>query len=137
MQFNNVYENKSVFITGHTGFKGSWLAEWLLKLKAKVTGFSLDPPTEPSHFALTGLSERIANDIRGDIRNYDSVRRAIFDCKPDFIFHLAAQPIVRKAFNEPLFHFAFKMRLIMVHLCHGQTTTNRRRIGEESNGRRQ
>ncbi|MFH0774959.1 MAG: CDP-glucose 4,6-dehydratase [bacterium] len=102
MQFNNVYENKSVFITGHTGFKGSWIAEWLLKLKAKITGFSLDPPTKPSHFALTELSERIANDIRGDIRDYDSVRRAIFDCKPDFIFHLAAQPIVRKAFKEPL-----------------------------------
>jgi CDP-glucose 4,6-dehydratase len=102
MQFNEVYKNKTVFITGHTGFKGSWLSEWLLKLNAKITGFSLDPPTNPSHFELTGLSKRIENDIRGDIHDYNTLKHAILESKPDFIFHLAAQPIVSLAYKEPL-----------------------------------
>jgi CDP-glucose 4,6-dehydratase len=101
MQFKNVYANKKVFVTGHTGFKGSWLCEWLLKLNAKITGFSLEPHTKPSHFELTELSARISKDIRGDVRDLNKVKEAITDCNPDFIFHLAAQPIVRMAFKEP------------------------------------
>jgi CDP-glucose 4,6-dehydratase len=102
MTFNNIYENKKVFVTGHTGFKGSWLCEWLLKLNAKITGFSLDIPTKPSHFELTGLGARIERDIRGDIREFNKVNEVITACNPDFIFHLAAQPIVRMAFIKPL-----------------------------------
>ena len=102
MTFKNIYADKKVFVTGHTGFKGSWLCEWLLKLNAKITGFSLDIPTKPSHFELTGLGARIERDIRGDIREFKKVNEAITACNPDFIFHLAAQPIVRMAFIKPL-----------------------------------
>lgn len=88
-------------MTGHTGFKGAWLSEWLLLLGAKVYGYSLEPPTEPSLFSLSGLSDRIAKDIRNDIRDYDSLKTAIEETAPDFIFHLAAQPIVRRSFAHP------------------------------------
>lgn len=101
MNFADVYKGKKVFITGHTGFKGSWLSEWLLLLGAKVVGYSLDPPTEPSHFAALQLSERLTADIRGDVRSLDTLQAMLRKHKPDFIFHLAAQPIVRRAFTEP------------------------------------
>lgn len=102
MNFDGIYENKKVLVTGHTGFKGSWLCEWLLKLGARITGLSLDPPTKPSHFEITKLGERIENDIRCDVRDFEKVKKSIVHCRPDFIFHLAAQPIVRLAFKEPL-----------------------------------
>lgn len=101
MLFNGVFKGKSVLVTGHTGFKGSWLCEWLLQLGSKVIGYSLEPPSSPSHFALTNLSNRLFKDIRGDIRDYSAFQSTIDEIKPDFIFHLAAQPIVRLAFKEP------------------------------------
>lgn len=101
MHFNDVYQGKTVFVTGHTGFKGSWLCEWLLQLGSRVAGYSLEPPTEPSHFALTGLSQRLFQDLRGDIRDYQLLQSTINRIQPDFIFHLAAQPIVRHSFKDP------------------------------------
>jgi CDP-glucose 4,6-dehydratase len=95
------YRNKTVLITGHTGFKGSWLALWLESLGANVTGYSLEPPTDPSIFQATGLSDRIT-DIRGEIQDYDKVFETIERYRPEFIFHLAAQPLVRHSYKNPL-----------------------------------
>jgi CDP-glucose 4,6-dehydratase len=94
------YCNKTVLITGHTGFKGSWLALWLEMLGAQVIGYSLDPPTEPSFFQSTGLSGRII-DIRGNILDQVSVSEVIQAYSPEYIFHLAAQPLVRFSYNHP------------------------------------
>ncbi len=95
------FKGRTVLITGHTGFKGGWLALWLESMGANVVGYSLDPPTSPSFFEVTGLSGRIT-DIRGDILNHDRVRDTIAEYCPDFIFHLAAQPIVRASYEKPL-----------------------------------
>lgn len=103
MDFGNCYFGKTVFITGHTGFKGSWLSEWLLLLGAKVVGYSLEPPTEPSHFEALHLGERLLADIRGDVRDLDHLRKSLEDHQPDFVFHLAAQPLVRRGFDDPIF----------------------------------
>ena len=96
--FNNTYRNKSVLITGHTGFKGSWLALWLLKLNARVVGYALEPPSQPSHYPLLALD---MESILGDIRDKEKLRKAIDGCKPDIVFHLAAQPLVRKSYEDP------------------------------------
>ena len=99
--FNDVYDDLSVLVTGHTGFKGSWLTTWLLDLGAKVTGYSLeDPPTDPSNFVVSKLSGKI-RDIRGDIRDFDKLYTVISETKPDLIFHLAAQPIVLHSISKP------------------------------------
>ena len=103
MNFGKIYEGKTVFITGHTGFKGSWLCEWLLLMGAEVVGYSLDVPTEPSHFAALQLGDRLKADIRGDVRHLDTLQMALDKHNPDFIFHLAAQPLVRRAFDEPCY----------------------------------
>ncbi len=95
------YKGKTVLITGHTGFKGSWLALWLESLGAEVIGYSLDPPTDPSVFQVTGLSERMI-DIRGDILDCNKVFETVKKYRPDFIFHLAAQPLVRLSYKNPL-----------------------------------
>src|SRR5947199_5108589 len=87
--FNGVYRDKTILVTGHTGFKGSWLCEWLIQMGARVVGFSLDVPTEPSHFVAIGLGERLAADLRGDVRSLDAIQAAIHDHSPDFLFHLA------------------------------------------------
>lgn len=99
--FNNIYNGKKVLITGHTGFKGSWLAAWLHSLGAEVAGFSLDPPTKTSHFELLNLSNNIS-DYRGDIRNRDSLKQAVVEFKPQIIFHMAAQALVRESYQNPV-----------------------------------
>lgn len=94
-----------MLVTGHTGFKGSWLCEWLLQLGADVTGFALAPPTEPSLYDQLGLASRL-RDIRGDIRDLAAVRHAVDEAQPDFIFHLAAQPLVRLSYEQPVETYA-------------------------------
>lgn len=98
----NIFEQKTVLITGHTGFKGSWLSLWLSSMGANVTGLSLDIPTEPSHFLSGKINKRIAKDIRIDIRNGAATKNIIKGIQPDFIFHLAAQPIVRRSYADPI-----------------------------------
>ena len=96
------YSGRRVFVTGHTGFKGSWLCEWLLALGAEVYGFSNGIPTSPSLFTQLRLSRRIRLDMRGDVRDRVAVRTAIESIQPDMVFHLAAQPLVRLSYNQPV-----------------------------------
>ena len=95
------WKNKNVFVTGHTGFKGGWMSLWLSRMGAKVTGFALDPNTDPSFFELVGIERDVQSHI-GDIRNLSDLKKAITDCQPDIVFHLAAQPLVRLSYDEPL-----------------------------------
>lgn len=99
--FSGSYRGKRVLVTGHTGFKGTWLVAWLLKLGAKVIGYSDRIPTSPSMFEVLGLEDRIEHHI-GDIRDAAAVAALIASCKPDFIFHLAAQAIVSTSYQAPL-----------------------------------
>ena len=96
-----IYKNKNVVVTGHTGFKGSWLVAWLKQMGASVTGIALDPPSIPSHYDASKLAEGI-QDHRIDIRNVDAIERVILEAKPDFLFHLAAQPIVGASYDDPI-----------------------------------
>lgn len=101
LMFNNTYENKKVLVTGHTGFKGSWLTTWLLKLGADVVGISKDIPTSPSMFEELELEKRIKH-YQEDIRNLDRMTTIISLEKPEFLFHLAAQPIVSVSYSDPI-----------------------------------
>lgn len=101
VDFASAFSSKVVLITGHTGFKGSWLSEWLLSLGAKVVGFALPPPTDPALFDQLGLADRMQH-IVGDIRHPEAIAQTIHDTQPDFVFHLAAQPLVRLSYREPL-----------------------------------
>jgi CDP-glucose 4,6-dehydratase len=98
--FGSAYDGKRVLVTGHTGFKGAWLSEWLLGLGAEVTGVSLPPPTEPSLFAELGLARRLHHTL-GDIQDPAVLQKAVKESKPDFVFHLAAQPLVRESYRVP------------------------------------
>ena len=100
MIFNNVYKGKTVLITGHSGFKGSWLSIWLRKIGANVVGYSLPPETTPSNFESSGLEKKVKNYF-GDMRNYEQLSRVVTENKPDFIFHLASQPLVRRSYLNP------------------------------------
>ena len=100
--FNNIYEGTKVFLTGHTGFKGSWLALWLTKLGAQVCGYSLAPNTEPSMFRELNIEDKIYKSVIGDILDLDKLKKTINEFKPDIVFHLAAQPLVRLSYSEPI-----------------------------------
>ena len=95
------YKNKKVLITGHTGFKGSWLALWLNKAGANVCGYALAPQTEPSLFDILNLSSKIKS-IIADINDQDALSNTFEEFKPEIVFHLAAQPLVRKSYMEPV-----------------------------------
>jgi CDP-glucose 4,6-dehydratase len=97
--FADIYRGKRVLITGHTGFKGSWLALWLNEMGAEVAGIALPPGTRPNHWDLLALA---ANEHRLDIRDPEAVKKAFFATKPDIVFHLAAQPLVRRSYRDPL-----------------------------------
>ena len=98
------YSGKRVFVTGHTGFKGAWLSKILLTAGADVTGFALDPPTDPALFSLLNLSNDMES-IIGDVRDYDHMLAAMKAAKPEIVLHLAAQPIVRTSYEEPRYTF--------------------------------
>lgn len=99
--FGNVYFGKKVLVTGHTGFKGTWLTAWLLELGAEVCGISIGIPTKPSMFEELGIEDKISHHI-ADVRDLNSIDKIIREFKPDFLFHLAAQPIVSLSYSDPL-----------------------------------
>ena len=101
MYFSNVYKDKVVLVTGNTGFKGSWLSEWLLSLGASVKGYSRGIPTDPSLFQLLDLQNRISH-TDADVQDLQTLKDVISKFKPDFIFHMAAQAIVSTSYNDPI-----------------------------------
>jgi CDP-glucose 4,6-dehydratase len=101
MNFNNIFNKKTVLITGNTGFKGSWLSIWLSSLGANVIGISNDIPTNPANFSILNL-ENFVDDIRLDICDTEAITKVISSKKPDFIFHMAAQALVRKSYDDPM-----------------------------------
>jgi CDP-glucose 4,6-dehydratase len=103
--FNGIFGGKSVWLSGHTGFKGAWLAEWLLCLGARVHGFALPPSTQPSLFEQLGLASRLHHGI-GEIRDPIAVKQSILAAQPGFVFHLAAQPLVRLSYEQPVETYA-------------------------------
>lgn len=100
----NFYKGKKVFVTGHTGFKGSWLCKILVNAGAVVTGYSLNPPTSPSLFEMAGIEQDI-HSVIGDIRDYESLKIAFDEAQPKIILHLAAQPIVRDSYKDPRYTY--------------------------------
>lgn len=98
------YRGKKVFLTGHTGFKGAWMSKVLLELGADITGYSLEAPTEPSLFKIMKLDKNL-HSVIGDIRDFEKLKRAYDEVKPEIVFHLAAQPIVRESYKEPRYTY--------------------------------
>lgn len=102
---NDFYRGRKVLITGHTGFKGTWLSAILLAAGADVTGYALDPPTDPSLFDLAGMKERM-NSVTGDVRDLPHLLAVFAEVQPEIVFHLAAQPIVRESYRDPVGTYA-------------------------------
>ncbi|MBQ6516984.1 CDP-glucose 4,6-dehydratase [bacterium] len=99
--YDNSYKNKRVLVTGHTGFKGSWLVLWLKKLGAEVCGYALEPYTNPSMYEALNINTIIDKSVTGNILNSDNLEKTFSDFKPDIVFHLAAQPLVRLSYSQP------------------------------------
>ena len=102
MAFNDIYRGKTVLITGHAGFKGSWLSFWLQKMGAKVVGYSLLPDTKERLYDVLHLKDKLYDSLIADIRDENKLEEFFSKHNPDIVFHLAAQPIVRLSYSEPL-----------------------------------
>lgn len=100
--FNGFYKDKRVLVTGHTGFKGSWLAIWLHELGAEVIGVGLEPYSDRDNFVLSGIGAKIKADIRADIRDGEKMKKIFAEFQPEIVFHLAAQPLVRLSYDIPV-----------------------------------
>lgn len=100
------YKDKKVFITGHTGFKGSWMCKVLAMAGAKVSGYSLEPPTNPSLFKLAKIESVMDLSLLGDIRDLSNVQLAMQAVQPDIVIHMAAQPLVRESYQNPVYTYA-------------------------------
>lgn len=100
----NFYQGKRVFVTGHTGFKGSWLSRMLTNAGASVTGYALDPPTEPNLFTMASIADGMVSET-GDIRDFEHLKAAFDAARPEIVFHLAAQPIVRDSYKAPRYTY--------------------------------
>lgn len=111
----NFWKGKRVFLTGHTGFKGGWLALWLSDMGAHVYGYALKPPTSPSFFDVTGLVSLLAGNIIADVRDFDALDAAMREADPEIVLHLAAQPLVRYSYTSPVETYAINV-MGTVHL---------------------
>ena len=100
--FNNFYKGKRVLVTGHTGFKGSWLSIWLHELGAEVIGVALDPYSDKDNYVLSGIGSKLKADIRADIRDGEKMKQIFAEYQPEIVFHLAAQPLVRLSYDIPV-----------------------------------
>ena len=98
------YKGKKVLVTGHTGFKGSWLCRILFKAGAEVTGYSLVPPTEPNLFSMIDVEDKM-NSVIGDIRDLEHLKKVFEETQPEIVLHLAAQPIVRESYKDPVYTY--------------------------------
>lgn len=98
------YKGKKILITGHTGFKGAWLCRVLLELGAEVTGYALEPPTKPNLFELTGLESHMRS-VKGDIRDIECLKRTFREIRPEIVIHMAAQPLVRESYRNPVYTY--------------------------------
>ena len=104
--FLNIYQNKKVLVTGHTGFVGGWLCLWLKRLGAKVVGYSLSPTSKPNIFESISLNNTIENHCIGDIREFEQVLKYFEEQQPEIVFHLAAQPLVRLSYDDPILTYS-------------------------------
>lgn len=105
MKFDkDFYRNKKILITGHTGFKGSWMCKLLTDIGADVTGYALEPPTNPSLFEMCGLSSKM-NSVIGDVRDLPHLKKVFDEVKPEIVIHMAAQPIVRDSYKDPVYTY--------------------------------
>ena len=102
LDFGGRYSGRSVLVTGHTGFKGGWLALWLHRLGAQVHGYALDPPTQPSLFEVARIGSILASDTRNDVADLAALKLTFNDARPEVVFHLAAQPLVRASYCSPV-----------------------------------
>ncbi|BDS06767.1 CDP-glucose 4,6-dehydratase [Oceaniferula spumae] len=123
MPFHSIYAGKKVLVTGHTGFKGSWLCEWLLGLDAEVTGYALDPLADTDLFCQLDLASRLHKDVRADLSDLQCLTKLVADLKPDFVFHLAAQPLVRLSYAIPVETFATNV-MGSIHLMEALRLSN-------------
>src|SRR6266508_943857 len=95
------WKDRRVFVTGHTGFKGSWLSLWLNRLGAQVTGYALDPPTDPSLF-VQGTIAPLVRSITADVRDFSRLKSSIDECRPEVVIHMAAQSVVKRGYEDPI-----------------------------------
>jgi CDP-glucose 4,6-dehydratase len=123
---NSFWKEKKVLITGHTGFKGSWLSLWLQKLGAEVIGYSLNPPSTPAMFELACVDQNMIS-VEGDVTDYRNLFEVIHKYEPEIIFHMAAQSLVRKSYQEPINTFATNV-MGTVHLLEASRYTNSVRV---------
>jgi len=112
--FDNFYKGKRIFLTGHTGFKGSWLSLWLQAMGAEVTGYSLNPPTDPSLFEMANVAKGMKS-IIGDVRDFAALSGAMNEAQPEIVIHMAAQPLVRDSYKIPVETYAINV-MGTVHL---------------------
>ena len=105
MDLMSFYKDKRVFITGHTGFKGSWMCKVLEMAGAKITGYSLKAPTDPSLFEIAEIEKGMEKSVIADIRDLDTLKKTMLEAKPEIVIHMAAQPIVRESYKDPVFTY--------------------------------
>ncbi len=126
--FNNFYKGKCVLVTGHTGFKGSWLSIWLHELGAEVVGVGLNPYSEKDNFVLSGIGNKIKADIRADIRDSQKMKEIFAEYQPEIVFHLAAQPLVRLSYDIPVETYESNV-MGTIHIMEAIRTTKSVKVG--------
>ena len=126
--FNNFYKSKRVLVTGHTGFKGSWLSIWLHELGAEVVGIGLDPYSEKDNFVLSRIGSKIKADIRADIRDGQKMKEIFEKYQPEIVFHLAAQPLVRLSYDIPVETYETNV-MGTIHIMEAIRTTKSVKVG--------